>query len=62
MRREIDGTDADGTLLADRIGRVNGSADWSVPEDPRERRRIRNVLIALAAALPIMQLLRLLFR
>jgi hypothetical protein len=33
----------------------------SLPEDPHERRRIRNRLM-LAAALPIVQLLRWLFR
>ena len=34
----------------------------SLPEDPHERRRIRSRLIVLAAALPIVQLLRWLFR
>lgn len=37
-------------------------AGWSLPEDPHERRRIRNRLIVLAAAMPIVQLLRWLFR
>jgi hypothetical protein len=35
---------------------------WSLPADPHERRRIRNRLIVLAAAIPIVQLLRWLFR
>jgi hypothetical protein len=37
-------------------------AGWSLPEDLHERRRIRNRLIVLAAAMPIVQLLRWLFR
>ena len=39
-----------------------GAAHWSLPEDPRERRRFRNRLIALAVAIPIAQLIRLVFR
>ena len=35
---------------------------WSLPEDPHERRRIRNGLIVLAAVMPIVQLLQWLFR
>ena len=34
---------------------------WSLPENPHDRRRIRNRLIVLAAAVPIVQLLRWLF-
>jgi hypothetical protein len=34
----------------------------SLPDDPRERQRVRNRLIALAAALAIAELLRRLFR
>jgi hypothetical protein len=36
-------------------------ASWSLPEDFHERRRIRNRLIVLAAAIPIARLLRWLF-
>jgi hypothetical protein len=36
--------------------------EWSLPEDPDERRRTKNRLIMLAAALPIVQLMRWLFR
>jgi hypothetical protein len=35
---------------------------WSLPEDPHERRRIRNGLIVLAAVMPIVQLIQWLFR
>jgi hypothetical protein len=62
MRRDIDGSDRERIPPADRVGQLSGTADWSVPKDPREQRRIRNVLIALAAALPIVQLLQVLFR
>ena len=43
----------------DQSGRTAGG---SLPEDPHEQRRIRNRLIVLAAAMPVAQLLRWLFR
>ena len=57
----IDGSESEGTRPGGRIGESR-RAEWSIPDDPREQRRVRNRLIALAVALPIAQLLRLLFR
>ena len=39
----------------------SGRVDWSLPDDPREQRRVRNRLIVLALAVPIAQILRYLF-
>jgi hypothetical protein len=50
----------DSKRLRERIDRSR----WieSLPDDPRERQRVRNRLVALAAAFAIAELLRLLFR
>jgi hypothetical protein len=37
-------------------------AEWSIPDDQREQRRVRTRLIVLAPVAPITQLLRLLLR
>jgi hypothetical protein len=50
-----------GTSPGDRIG-DSKRAQGSIPDDPHEQRRVRNRLIALAVAVPIAQLLRVLFR
>jgi hypothetical protein len=55
-RRDNDATRRRDTELRELID------EWSLPEDPDERRRIKNRLIMLAAALPIVQLMRWLFR
>jgi hypothetical protein len=54
-------SERDETYPGDR-SREPSRAEWSILNDPREQRRVRNRLIALALALPIAQLLRLLFR
>ena len=61
-RRDIDGRQRRRTEQRDRIDKSTGTRGWSLPEDPHERRRIRTRLIVLAAALPIVQFLRWLFR
>ncbi|HEX2458930.1 MAG TPA: hypothetical protein VHJ58_02185 [Vicinamibacterales bacterium] len=61
-QRPVEGRQRRDTDAEDRIDEDRRIAGWSLPEDPRERRRIRNRLIVLAAALPIVQLLRWLFR
>jgi hypothetical protein len=61
-QRDIDGWQRRETLPGDRADESRQRADWSLPEDPHEQRRIRNRLIVLAAAMPIAQLLRWLFR
>ena len=57
--------------MSDGSGRERGSADRtdessrvesSLPDDSRERRRVRNRLIVLALAVPIAQILWYLFR
>jgi hypothetical protein len=60
--RHIEGRQRRDTDAGDRIDENRRTAGWSLPEDPRERRHIRNRLIMLAAAMPIVQLLRWLFR
>jgi hypothetical protein len=60
IEQHIDGGEGEATRSGDRIGESK-RAEWSIPNDPREQRRIRNRLIALAVALPIARLLRLLF-
>lgn len=56
--------------ISDSNGRERGSADCtdesgrvesSLPDDPREQRRVRNRLIVLALAVPIAQILWFLF-
>jgi len=54
------GSEADEAGALDRV-RESSRPEWSIPDDPREQRRIRNRLIALALALPIARLLQLLF-
>jgi hypothetical protein len=46
----------------DHIHESNRTAGWLLPEDRHDRRRNRNRLMVLAAALPIVQFLRWLFR
>jgi hypothetical protein len=62
MRNDFDGCDSEGTRPPDRVGESSLTADWSLPQNPHELRRVRNRLIALALAIPIVELLRLLFR
>ena len=59
--KDIDGRPSRYQEPRDRID-DSGQTRWSLPADPHERRRIRNRLIVLAAAVPIVQLLRWLFR
>jgi hypothetical protein len=61
-QRPVEGRQRRDTDAEDGIDEDRRIAGWSLPEDPCERRRIRNRLIVLAAALPIVQLLRWLFR
>ena len=44
-----------------RVDESSWTTEWSLAEEPRERRHVRNRLIVLAAAMPIVQLLRWLF-
>lgn len=60
--QDVDGRHCRDTEPVDPIDESRRTASWSFPEDPHERRRIRNRLIVLAAAVPIVQLLRWLFR
>ena len=60
IESDIDGSESEGTRPGDRIGE-SMRAEWPIPDDPREQRRVRNRLIALALAVSIAQLLRLLF-
>jgi hypothetical protein len=60
-QKDVDGRQRRDTEPADRIDEPRRTASWSF-EDQHERRRIRNRLIVLAAAVPIVQLLRWLFR
>jgi hypothetical protein len=38
---DIDGIESEGTRPSDRIGESTRS-EWSIPDDPREQRRVRN--------------------
>jgi len=58
MGKDFDGSDSEG----DRVGESSLTADWSLPQNPYERRRVRNRLIALALGIPIVELFRLLSR
>jgi hypothetical protein len=58
---ELKDNESRGAHRRDRLGE-SGRAEWSVRDDLREQRRIRNRLIVLAVALPIAQLLWLMFR
>jgi hypothetical protein len=57
----MEGSRRRSTRSTDRIGE-SSHAESSFPEDPRQQRRVRNRLIALALAVPIAQLLWFLFR
>lgn len=61
-QKDVDGRQRRDTEPVDPIDEPRRTASWSFPEDQHERRRIRNRLIVLAAAVPIVQLLRWLFR
>lgn len=60
-QRDIYRTRHPDTGLGDRMDKSKQLEGWSLPEDPHERRRVRNRLIVLAAAIPIVQLFRWLF-
>jgi hypothetical protein len=60
-QRDLEGRRRRPSHQEDPIDENRPMAGWSLPEDSHERRRIRNRLIVLAAAIPIVQLLRWLF-